>query len=105
MFRGIRVFWLTAPVVLLPALALAQAPPQTKAPVAPKAEQLDPKACANSDTQTTVGKGGEGIDPQHEEKGKLSDKRAKSGAVICPPDHVDPEMRQPPPPGGAMPVI
>ena len=45
--------------LLLPAMALAQAPPPTKTPVAPKVEQLDPDACAHSDTQTTIGKGGE----------------------------------------------
>jgi len=105
MFREIRILGLTASVALLPAFALAQAPPETKAPVAPKAEQLDPKACAHSDTQTTVGKGGEGVDAQHNAPGNLSDKLAKSGGVICPPEHVDPEMRQPTPPGGAMPVI
>ena len=38
--------------LLLPAVALAQAPPTTKPPVAPKAEQLDPNACAQADTPT-----------------------------------------------------
>jgi hypothetical protein len=52
-------------------MAAAQAPPKAAAPIAPKTEQLDSKACANSDTQTRV----------------------------------DPEIRQPTPPGGAMPVI
>jgi hypothetical protein len=105
MLRELRVFGLTVSVALLPALAVAQAPPQTKAPVAPKAEQLDPNACAHSDTQTTVGKGGEGVDAQHDGTGNLSDKLAKSGGVICPPEHIDPEIKQPTPPGGAMPVI
>jgi len=105
MFREIRFFGLTVSVALLPALALAQAPPQTTVPVAPKAEQTDPKACAPSDTQVTVGKGGEGIDAQHDRTGNLSDKLARSGGVICPPEHVDPEIKQPTPPGGAMPVI
>jgi hypothetical protein len=105
MFRELRVFGLTVSVALLPALAAAQAPPQTKVPVAPKAEQLDPNACAHSDTQTTVGKGGEGVDAQHDGTGNLSDKLAKSGGVICPPEHIDPEIKQPTPPGGAMPVI
>jgi hypothetical protein len=105
MFRELRVFGLTVSVALLPALAVAQAPPQTKVPVAPKAQQLDPNACAHSDTQTTVGKGGEGVDAQHDGTGNLSDKLAKSGGVICPPEHIDPEIKQPTPPGGAMPVI
>jgi hypothetical protein len=105
MFRELRVFGLTVSVALLPALAVAQAPPQTKVPVAPKAQQVDPNACAHSDTQTTVGKGGEGVDAQHDGTGNLSDKLAKSGGVICPPEHIDPEIKQPTPPGGAMPVI
>ena len=53
----------------------------------------------------TVGKGGE-IDTQRQDgKENLSDKLARSGGVICPPEHVDPEIRQPTPPGGNMPVI
>lgn len=35
----------------------------------------------------------------------LSDQLAQSKGVICPPAGVDPEMRQPPPEGGAMKVI
>jgi hypothetical protein len=35
----------------------------------------------------------------------LSDQLAESKGVICPPAGVDPEMRQPPPEGGAMKVI
>lgn len=58
--------------LLLPALAAAQAPPSAKPPIAPKTEQLDPKACAPSDTQATVGQGG---DLRMEQKGggSLSD--------------------------------
>ena len=91
MVREIRIFGLTASaLLLLPALAVAQAPPPTKTPVAPKTEQLDPNACAQQ---------------QHDATGNLSDKLARSGGVICPPEHVDPEIKQPTPPGGAMPVI
>ena len=91
-------------VLLLPALAAAQAPPTATPPIAPKTEQLDPKSCAPSDTQSTVGQGG---DLQMEQKGggNLSDKLARSGGVICPPARVDPEIRAPTPPGGAMPVL
>jgi hypothetical protein len=105
MLREIRIFGLTVSVALLPALALGQAPPQNQVPVAPKSEQLDSKACAHSDAQTTVGKGAEGVDAQRHGTGNLSDRLAKSGGVICPPEHVDPEIKQPTPPGGAMPVI
>jgi len=103
MLHRLGIFALTIAVVV-PALALAQAPPTTKPPVAPKADQLDPKACANTDTPSTMGRGSEG-DQQRDTTGNLSDKLARSGGVICPPDRVDPEIRQPTPPGGPMPVI
>ena len=96
---------LAAGLLLLPAVAIAQTPPQSTPPVAPKAEQLDPHACANQDTQTTVGKGGEPGAAREDGKGGLSDKLARSGGVICPPQHVDPEITQPTPPTGSMPVI
>jgi hypothetical protein len=38
-------------------------------------------------------------------KENLSDKLARSGGVICPLEHVDLEIKQPTPPGDAMPVI
>jgi hypothetical protein len=98
----VGIFGLTI-AALLPAAAWAQAPPTTKPPVAPMTEQLDPK-CARSDTPSTMGRGNE-ADQQREAAGNLSDKLARSGGVICPPEHVDPEIRQPTPPGGPMPVI
>jgi hypothetical protein len=105
MVRKIHIFGLTVLALLLPALALGQAPPPSKMPIAPKTEQLDPNACATSDTQVTVGRGGEVDTQQHDATGNLSDKLARSGGVICPPEHVDPEIKQPTPPGGPMPVI
>ena len=109
MVHKIRILGLAVSALLLPAVtlgqALAQAPPPTKTPVAPKVEQLDPDACAHSDTQTTVGKGGEADAQRQDGKGNLSDKLARSGGVICPPEHVDSEIKQPTPPGGSMPVI
>ena len=101
----IQMVGLAVSALLLPAVALAQAPPQTKTPVAPKAEQLDPDSCIHSDTQTTVGKGGEADAQRQDGTGNLSDKLARSGGVICPPDHLDSEIKQPTPPGGNMPVI
>jgi hypothetical protein len=103
MARGARVLCLL--IALLPAVSVAQAPPPTKAPVAPMAEQLDPKACAPSDTPSTTGKGSETDPQQRDATRNLSDKLARTGGVICPPAHVDPEIRQPTPPGGPMPVI
>jgi uncharacterized low-complexity protein len=107
MDRDIRVFGLAAlaGALMLPAMAAAQAPPNTKAPVAPKAEQLDPSACARSDTQGTVGKGGVDDRAPKSTDENLSNKLARSNGVICPPDQVDPEIHAPTPPGGAMPVI
>jgi hypothetical protein len=103
MIRGIRIFEIAMAAILFSTAAVAQAPPTTKPPVAPKAEQLDPNACAQSDTPSTMGKGAES--DQHDAQGNLSDKLARSGGVICPPKNVDPEIKQQTPPGGAMPVI
>jgi hypothetical protein len=110
MDRDIRVLRLTAmaAAILMPVASFAQAPPQSQPAVSPKSElkseQLDPNACANSATSATVGQGGE-IQVQQPNGDNLSDKLARSGGVICPPEHVDPAIRQPTPPGGAMPVL
>lgn len=84
----------------LPAAAAAQAPPDDKLPVVPHAERGQANPC---ETRSTVGQG-TGIDVQRKDKA-LSDKLAESNGVICPPPHVDPDMRRPAPGGGAMPVI
>ncbi len=86
---------------VLAAPALAQAPPQTSPPVTPKAEQNSPDNCA----QATVGLGTDIYSEKEPAQGSLSEKLAHSNGVICPPPHVDPEMKQPAPPGGRMPVI
>ena len=107
MDRDIRVLTLAAlaATILTPVLAAAQAPPQTSTTVAPKTEQLDPKACAaNSDTHATVGQGGD-LQVNRPDDKNLSQKLASSEGVICPPAHVDPEIKAPTPPGGAMQVI
>jgi hypothetical protein len=93
-----------AVAILIPAVAAAQAPPQSKAPVAPKAELLDPNACADISARGTVGQGGD-IDEKKPPERNLSDRLARSGGVICPPAHVDSEIAQPPPGGGRMQVI
>ena len=104
MDRDLRLLGLTAlaAAILNSTLAGAQAPPSSKAPVAPKTDQLDPKACA--DQRDTVGQGG-ARDAQKADGKSLSERLARSDGVICPPDHVDPEIRQPAPEGGRMPVI
>jgi len=103
MDRDIRLLGLAAfaAAILSPVLAAAQAPPPS-APAVPKAEQTDPKACANA--HATVGEGGS-IDVRPQPGATLSDKLAQSNGVICPPAGVDPEIREPTPPGGSMKVI
>ncbi|HET9717205.1 MAG TPA: hypothetical protein VFP60_13570 [Pseudolabrys sp.] len=103
--QAIRVLGIIVLFFSLVNLAYSQAPPSPNPPVAPKTEQLDPKACANSDTHDTTGKGGDKRDLDTRSNEDLSDKLAQSGGVICPPAHVDPEIRQPTPRGGTMKVI
>jgi len=90
-----------AAALLVPSLAFAQAPPADKSPASPKAEQTDPRACGQGNA--TVGEGG--VDVQKQPGASLSDKLARSNGVICPPAGVDPEIREPTPPGGSMRVI
>jgi hypothetical protein len=91
-----------AALLLMPAVSFAQAPPQSKSQAAPPKGVHDPQACA--DANVTAGKGANG--KLGEQKGQtLSDKLARSKGVICPPSHVDPEIKAPTPQGGPMPVI
>lgn len=99
-----NIILLATAAMLMPSVALAQSPPTPQTPVAPKAERLDPNACANPGAQATVGQGGD-IDVSKKDGRDLSDQLARSGGVICPPGHVDTEIHAPTPPGGAMPVI
>src|SRR4029079_2765603 len=92
MGREICFLVMVMSALLLPSLATAQAPPPTKAPVAPKADQLDPTACARSDTQTTVGKGVEMESHRQDGKDDLSEKLARSGGVICPQSTSTPRL-------------
>ncbi|MCF8477376.1 MAG: hypothetical protein K9G60_10115 [Pseudolabrys sp.] len=95
---------LAAAAIFAPAVCLAQAPPTPATPVAPKVEQLDPNACGQSGADTTIGQGG-GLDLQKPPDRSLSEHLARAEGVICPPAHVDPEIKAPTPPGGPMPVI
>jgi hypothetical protein len=90
-----------AVALALPSVAAAQAPPAAKPPVVPHVERGNANPC---DTRATIGQGG-GIDIQKPDNKTLSDKLAQSHGVICPPPHVDPNMKQPTPPGGITPVI
>jgi hypothetical protein len=99
---------LLATVLLTPAASLAQAPPQSKSPAAPPKAVHDPNACA--DSKVTTGKGGDTGQAQQDtgqaqKDRSLSDKLAQSKGVICPPRHVDEDIKAPTPKGGRMPVI
>ena len=104
MGRDIRVLRLTAmaAAILMPVASFAQAPPQTQMQGPPKTELLDTKACANN--RATVGQGGD-LDMQKPAGRTLSDQLARTDGVICPPEHVDPDIRAVTPQGGPMPVI
>ena len=61
-------------------------------------------ACATDGAQATIGQGGDVVVQKPNDR-TLSSKLAQSGGVICPPHQIDPEIKQPTPPGGPMPVI
>jgi hypothetical protein len=105
MARRICILGLTAlaAALMMPALAAAQQPPTAKPQVTPKIERHDdPQACAHE--RATVGRGG-GIEVQKQPGQTLSEKLAQSNGVICPPPHVDPEIKAPAPQGGTLQVI
>ena len=88
---------------LLPELAAAQAPPVSKAPrPAATPSQSQSTECANPTPPATTG---QDADVSKPDGSNLSQKLAQSNGVLCPPEHVDPQMRAPTPPGGRMPVI
>jgi hypothetical protein len=96
-----------AALALLPAVALAQAPP---APATPPAQTAPPKFDrAGTNCTPTEAVPHEGtLAPRGTTTGRaesLGDKLAKSGGVLCPPPGVDPEMHAPTPQGGTMQVI
>ena len=82
-------------------LSVSDAMAQTA--TAPEPPTLDPKACADRERQT--------LGDTHETQGAAppkdnpSDKLARTDGVICPPPHLDPDIRAPAPGGGKTPVI
>jgi hypothetical protein len=107
MARTINTLVFAVLAAAVPAIAAAQAPPATKPPVAPSAQQTKPDTCAEHDTRSTVGKGhiDDARPPGPRAGENLSDKLARSDGVICPPPHADSDIKAPTPPGGTMPVI
>ena len=104
-----RTWFSLAPVafagaILTPAIGAAQSPPTPKTPVAPNVEQLDSNGCPEPSARATVGQGGDVVVRKPDDR-SLSDKLARAEGVICPPRHVDPEIKAPTPPGGHMRVI
>ena len=94
-----------ASLALLLCCAAAGANAQTATPPEhqPEPPKLDSKACADreqltlGDTHELQSNGTSGANP--------SDKLARTDGVICPPPHLDPDIRAPAPGGGRTPVI
>ena len=86
------------------ASALAQSPPADKPPAPPAAATTDQKACGPDGAHATVGQGGDVVVRKPNDE-TLSSRLAASGGVICPPAHVDPEIKAPTPEAGRTPVI
>jgi hypothetical protein len=87
--------WLT--IGLLAAVLAATPVSAQTDPKCAQGPQLAPRADADTrqrDPRVT-GQGGQ----------NLSEQLAQSGGVICPPAHVDPEMKLPTPEAGRTPVI
>ena len=107
MVRHIRILGLPVSALLLPTVVASTCPSSATNKNAgfTQGRATRARCLHDSDTQTTVGKGGEVRRARQDGKGNLSDKLARSGGVICPPEHVDSEIKQPTPPGGTMPVI
>jgi hypothetical protein len=68
------------------------------------AAQTNP-ATPNTTTQGCTPAGGSATVGAAQPGNDLSDKLARSNGVICPPPGVDPDMRVPPPQGGALRVV
>lgn len=96
--------WALLAAALMPALALAQAPPASKPPSAQAAKPAQSRDCANPSGAATTGQRGD-ADVAKPDGSNLSQKLAQSNGVLCPPQEVDPAMRAPTPPAGRMPVI
>src|SRR6476619_5284934 len=87
-FRTIGPAMLAA-ALLMPAASFGQSPPQSKSQAAPSEEVHDPDACAHA--RVTPGTGDK-ADLEKQKGSTLSDKLAQSKGVICPPEHVDPDI-------------
>ena len=113
MFCSVRMLWkptflmMVSALVLVPTMAVAQAPPSPATPQAPTAPPVahEDRNCVPTQPAPRDGT----IAPRGQTTGQsrepLSDRLAKSDGVLCPPTGVDPEMRAPTPEGGNTPVI
>ena len=101
--RVLRLAFVTA-ALLAPAMAVAQAPPK-----APRQLRRKPSRWSRAPAPIPIPAPRSGraatCQAQNPSNKSLSEKLARSDGVICPPEHVDPEIKAPTPPGGAMPVI
>jgi hypothetical protein len=89
---------------LLPELAAAQAPPNTKAPRPPAAVTPSQSGNCAPDAPATTGQGAD-VDVPKPDGSNLTQKLAQSNGVLCPPEHGDHAIEAAPPPGGRTPVI
>ncbi|MGL4264871.1 MAG: hypothetical protein ACRCTX_24890 [Afipia sp.] len=99
---------ISAALALLPAVALAQAPPAPATPQAQTAPPNSDRATTNCVPTETVPHEGT-VAPRGTTTGRapesLGDRLAKSDGVLCPPPGIDPDMHAPTPQGGTTPVI
>ena len=96
MVHKIRILGLAVSALLLPAVRCRAGAAATEIAGRAQEEQLDPDACAHR-TRDHRGEGRRAPTRERQDgKGNLSDKLARSGGVICPPDHVDSEMNSRP---------
>jgi len=96
---------LCAALVLLPAVAVAQAPPAQATPPAQTAPP-NPDRATNCTPTEAVPQDGT-VAPKDTATGSssLGDKLAQSDGILCPPPGIDSQMHAPTPQGGPMPVI
>jgi hypothetical protein len=84
-------------LMLATAPAAAQAPPPPTSP--PQAGGTASPNCPQTQASDDVTRGAPGTERP------LSERLAQSNGVICPPPNVDPDIHQPAPDVGSMPVI
>jgi hypothetical protein len=96
LFHGAALF---GALILVTGPAAAQAPPPPTSP--PQAGAAASPNCPQTQASDDVARGA----PASGAERPLSERLAQSNGVICPPPNVDPDIHQPAPDVGSMPVI